>query len=380
MEIKDLRQKIDAIDVELCKLFSERMKAVAHVAGYKRENSVHMYDNQREKEILARISKNLGSELEAYGRTLYHTLFDLSHSYETRLIELKTPLFVKLSELIHSTPVPFPKRATVACQGCEGAYSQIAADRLFEMPEIMFNNTFDGVFRAVSRGLCEYGILPIENSSTGSVNEVYDLLVKYNVSIVRSLRVKTDHALLVLPGTELKDIKIIYSHHQAIGQCSQFLDSLKDVRIIPCENTAVAARNVALGGDKTHASLSSRICAELYGLKILTSDIQNRDNNYTRFICISRESKIFPGADRTSIMMVIPNKPGTLFQVLSKFNAIGANLVKLESRPVPNKDFEFIFYFDIEASVYDERFTALICQLETNGEQFKYFGTYSEVF
>ncbi|MBR6831594.1 MAG: hypothetical protein IKM58_05910, partial [Tidjanibacter sp.] len=227
--------------------------------------------------------------------------------------------------------------------------------------------------------LCEYVILPIENSTAGSVNEIYDNLVKHNIHIVRSVRIKIDHSLLGLPNTKLEDIKTIYSHQQAISQCSKFLDSLKGVRIIPCENTAVAAKKVAMDNDPSQASLSSRICAELYDLKTIVAGAQNQDNNYTRFICISKEPKIFPGADRTSIMMVIPNKAGTLFSVLSKFNAMGANLVKLESRPIPNRDFEFVFYFDIEASIYDDKFTALICELEAIGEQFSYLGTYSEL-
>lgn len=378
-EIKGLREEIDSVDERMCALFKERMGLVAQVAEYKKENELPIHNESRERDVLAKVSKRLGTDLEIYGRTLYRTIFDLSKSYETRITAKHTPLFETLSALVHATPVPFPKRATVACQGCEGAYSQMAAEHLFEVPEIMFNSSFEGVFKAVGSGLCEYGILPIENSTAGSVNEIYDKLVKYKVSIVRSVRVKIDHSLLGLPGADKSNIKCIYSHQQAISQCSEFLESLSGVRIIPCENTAVAARKVATEKDPTQASLSSRLCAEQYGLKTIASGVQNRDNNYTRFICIAREPHIFPGADRTSIMMVIPNKAGTLFGVLSKFNAIGANLVKLESRPIPDRDFEFVFYFDIEASIYDDKFASLICELEGMGEQFSYLGTYSEI-
>ncbi len=379
MDIRDLRKQIDSVDHQLCELFKERMDIITKVAEYKHQNALPVNNSLREREVLANVSKLLGSELEVYGRTLYRTIFDLSKSYETKLMGVKTPLYETLSKLVNAKPVAFPKRATVACQGCEGAYSQMAAEHLFEVPEIMFNNSFEGVFKAVDKGLCEYGILPIENSTAGSVNEIYDNLVKHNIHIVRSVRIKIDHSLLGLPNTKLEDIKTIYSPQQAISQCSKFLDSLKGVRIIPCENTAVAAKKVAMDNDPSQASLSSRICAELYGLKTIVAGAQNQDNNYTRFICISKEPKIFPGADRTSIMMVIPNKAGTLFSVLSKFNAMGANLVKLESRPIPNRDFEFVFYFDIEASIYDDKFTSLICELEAIGEQFSYLGTYSEL-
>jgi chorismate mutase/prephenate dehydratase len=243
----------------------------------------------------------------------------------------------------------------------------------------MYMNGFEGVFKAVSSGLCEYGVLPIENSLAGSVNAIYDLLSEYNVSIVRGVRLKVDHALLGVPGAKLSEIREIYSHQQAISQCSEFLSTLKNVRVIAMENTAEAARMVAQAGDRTKASLSSRLCAELYQMQVLKSSAQNRDNNYTRFICIAKEPKIYSGADRTSVMINIPNRPGTLFRILSRFNATGVNLVKLESRLIPEREFEYRFYFDIEASVYSTEFLSLMCELHDCGEQFKYFGTYAEI-
>jgi chorismate mutase/prephenate dehydratase len=185
--------------------------------------------------------------------------------------------------------------------------------------------------------------------------------------------------LLTQPGAKLEDIKEIYSHQQAISQCSEFLSNLKNVRVIAVENTAEAARMVAKSGDKSKASISSRLCAELYQLQTLKNAIQNRDNNYTRFICIAKQPQIYSGANRTSIMMVIPHRPGTLFHILSRFNATGVNLVKLESRQIPEREFEYRFYFDIEASVYSTEFQSLMCELNNCGEQFKYFGTYAEI-
>ena len=379
MNIEDLRKKIDGIDSEMCRLFAERMQVVTDIARYKKENNMVVYHPSRARAVLQNISKQLGPEFEGYGRSLYRTIFDLSESYQTRMLSEGEEFFKHIKEVTSKPPMPFPKRASVACAGCEGAYAHLAAERIFDLPEMIYVNNFDSVFRAVSSGLCEYGILPIENSLAGSVNAIYDLLGEYNVSIARSVRLKVDHSLLTQPGAKLEDIKEIYSHQQAISQCSEFLSNLKNVRVIAMENTAEAARMVAKSGDKSKASISSRLCAELYQLQTLKNAIQNRDNNYTRFICIAKQPQIYSGANRTSIMMVIPHRPGTLFHILSRFNATGVNLVKLESRQIPEREFEYRFYFDIEASVYSTEFQSLMCELNNCGEQFKYFGTYAEI-
>lgn len=379
MNLDELRQRIDGIDSEMCRLFAERMQVVTDIARYKKENNMVVYHPSRARTVLQNISKQLGPEFEGYGRSLYRTIFDLSESYQTRMLSEGAEFFQQIKEITSKPPMPFPKRASVACAGCEGAYAHIAAERLFDLPEMLYVSNFDSVFRAVSGGLCEYGILPIENSLAGSVNAIYDLLGEHNVSIVRGVRLKVDHSLLTQPGAKLEDIKEIYSHQQAISQCSEFLSNLKNVRVIAVENTAEAARMVAKSGDKSKASISSRLCAELYQLQTLKNAIQNRDNNYTRFICIAKQPQIYSGANRTSIMMVIPHRPGTLFHILSRFNATGVNLVKLESRQIPEREFEYRFYFDIEASVYSAEFQSLMCELNTCGEQFKYFGTYAEI-
>lgn len=379
MELSDYRKEIDSIDDEICRLFTQRMHVVNNIGEFKRNNDVPVSNSSREREVLTRISKQLPEDLEDFGRVLYRSMFDISKAYEAMYKEKDSPLYKAISGLINADPEPFPKRAVVACQGREGAYSEIAAEKLFEVPEIMFNSSFEGVIRMVTDGLCEYGILPIENSTAGSVNEIYDLLIKYNVHIVRSTRVRVDHQLLAAKGAKLKDIKTIYSHPQAIGQCSHYLNKLQGVEVIPFDNTAMAAQKVAKDETRTSASISSKSCIDLYNMEVLGRDIQNFDSNHTRFICIAKNARIYPGANRTSIMMVVSHKPGTLFSVLSKFNATGANLVKLESRPIPGRDFEFMFYFDIELSIYDKKFASLISELDHCGEQFKYFGTYQEI-
>lgn len=379
MELSEFRQQIDTIDDEICKLFEQRMRVVGEIGAYKRDHAIPVTNSGREREVLTRVSKALPPELEPFGRALYRSIFDISKSYESMGQLKDSALYREISSLISAAPAAFPKRAVVACQGREGAYSQMAAERLFEVPEILFNSSFEGVIKTVLGGMAEFGILPIENSTAGSVNEIYDLLVKYDVHIVRSTRVKVDHQLLGARGMRKENVKTIYSHPQAIQQCSHFLSSLKGVQVIPCENTAVGAIRASEDLTGTVASISSQTCANLYGLDILAPDVQDFGSNITRFICISKTRRIYPGANRTSIMMVAPNKPGTLFGILSRFNACGANLVKLESRPIPNREFEFCFYFDIDMSVYDEKFPSLISGLEGSGMQFKYFGTYSEV-
>ena len=379
MNLDELRKQIDEIDTAMCDLFAKRMKVVSEVAQYKKENNMPVYHPSRARAVLHNVSKRLGPEYEGYGRTLYRTIFDLSESFETRLLSAGTDFYDRIKAITSVPPQPFPKRASVACAGCEGSYAHLASERLFDLPEIMYMNGFEGVFKAVSSGLCEYGVLPIENSIAGSVNAIYDLLSDYNVSIVRGVRLKVEHALLGVPGAKLSEIREIYSHQQAISQCSEFLSTLKNVRVIAVENTAEAARMVAEKGDRTVASLSSRLCAELYQMQVIQSSVQNRDNNYTRFICIAKEPKMYSGADRTSVMINLPNRPGTLFRILSRFNATGVNLLKLESRQIPEREFEYRFYFDIEASVYSTEFLSLMCELQECGEQFKYFGTYAEI-
>ncbi len=380
MELKDLREQIDRIDRELVPLFIERMHVSAGVAEYKRENGMPVLDASRERALLDKISELSGEEFEEYSRTLYATILDLSRSYQYHKLAEESPLYREISDAIEHTPKIFPDRAMVACQGVEGAYSQIAAERLFKAPNIMFFSNWEKVFSAIEAGLCRYALIPIENSTAGSVKQVYDLMIDRNFRIVRTVRIKIDHNLLAKPGVKLSEIREIYSHEQAISQSSAFLASLgPDIKITRVENTAKAAQMVAESDRRDVASLSSRSCASQYGLSILASAVQDNGNNHTRFICITNKTEIYPGADRTSLMVVTPHKPGALYRMLSRFNALGINLLKLESRPIPDRDFEFMFYFDLEASVYSEKLAQLLSELEHECDEFSYLGSYSEV-
>lgn len=378
MDIKDARKKIDEIDGQIIKLFIERMNTAAEVAEYKKQNGKAVFDPAREREIINRVTAEATPELESYAKTLYLTLFDISRSYQKKLLGGTSKLSQSIAEVTSNNPTEFPNRAVVACQGVEGAYSQHACEKLFEYPSIMYFNSFEGVFSAVERGLCRYGVLPLENSSAGSVNAVYDLMHKYHCYITAGLKLCIEHKLLAPEGTTLANVKEIFSHEQAINQCSAFISSLPGVKVTVCENTAAAAKMVATSGRTDVASIGSKDCSELYNLRVIESNIQNTDNNYTRFICISKNLEIYPGASKTSIMMTLPHKPGALYNTIARFAALGLNLTKLESRPIAGSNFEFMFYFDIDASVYSAELRTLISELENDCEQFSYLGSYVE--
>lgn len=379
MDLAELRQEIDKIDDSLVSLFGARMDIAAKIAEVKKQTGAPIFVPAREREKLQEVAEKAGPEMANYTRVLYSMLFELSRSYQSKHIGTLSPLYHRITQAIENTPKLFPQAPMVACQGVEGAYSQIACEKIFKNPFIFYFKTFEAVFDAIEQGMCPYGILPIENSTAGSVNKVYDLMIQHNFSIVRTFRLKVDHNLLVNPGTRLEDIKEIYSHEQAISQCGDFLQGLPGVNIIPVGNTALASEMVSKSGRKDVAALSSRACAELYGLECLASNVQDKGNNRTRFICISKNLEIYPGADKTSIMMILNHKPGALYKVLARLYTLGINVTKLESRPIPDREFEFMFYFDLETSIYSEEYIQLMCELDELCEEFKYLGSYSEV-
>lgn len=379
MDISKMRESIDDIDAQLVDLFIQRMELAAQVADYKKENNLPIYVPAREREILKKVAQLAGPEMSNYARVLYSMLFELSRSYQSKRNTATTELYEKITHSIENTPKLFPQAPMVACQGVEGAYAQIACEKMFKSPFIMYFKNFEGVFNAIEQGFCQYGILPIENSTAGSVKKIYDLMIHHNFSIVRTFRLKIDHNLLALPGASLSSIQEIYSHEQAINQCSEFLNGLPNVKIIHVENTAVAAEMVSKSGRTDVAAISSHACQELYGLKSIKESIQDKGNNRTRFICISKNLEIYPGADKTSIMMILPHKPGALYKVLARIYTLGINVIKLESRPIPDREFEFMFYFDLETSIYSNEFVQLMCELDDLCEEFKYLGSYTEV-
>ena len=378
MELSDYRNQLDQIDGQLVALFKQRMETVKQVADYKREHNTPVLAAGREREILYRVTGLCGEELQEYTKILYSTLLELSRDYqEDRLSAGESKLCREILAAAESSG-RFPGRAVVACQGMEGAYSQLACDKMFALPQIMYFGRFDGVFRAVENGMCRYGILPIENSSAGSVTEVYDLMEKYNCKIVRSLKLKIEHCLLAGPRVKLADVKEVVAHEQALNQCSEFLKS-SGVKFTVFSNNAAAAQYVAQSGRTDVAAIASANCADLYNLRVLSDRVSNSDHNYTRFICISRNLEIYEGANKITFVASASHRPGSLYSLIAKFATRGLNICKLESRPIPGKDFEFRFYFDVEASVGSKDTQTVLSQLEKE-EFFTFLGAYQEVF
>lgn len=378
MNLEEKRKQIDSIDDKIITLYAERMGIVKEIALEKAKANANVLDMSREKEILSRVTKDLTPEIRVFAKQLFNTLFDTSKAYQSRYLHTSSNVSIAIKEALTGARPDFPAFATVACQGVKGAYSYLAAEKIFQLSDITYFKNFEGVFNAVQSGLCEYGVLPIENSSVGSVNAVYDLMKKYKFYIVKGLKLHIRHSLLGNKGASIKDIKEIVSHEQALNQCSEFVKKYPGVKITAFENTASAALYVSESGRKDIAAISSPECAELYGLAVLESNIQNNDSNYTRFICISKKLKIFPHAGKISIMVNLPNESGSLNKMLTKFTTLGLNLTKLESRPYPNTDFEFLFYFDFEADIEKEEVINLIAELDNRSEQFSFLGSYSE--
>lgn len=378
MDLNKIREEINRVDDELLECFIKRMELSYEVAKAKHKEGLKIKNKSREREILDRVTKNSG-EFAPYARLLYSTLFDLSKSYQSEFLLRSHELEEQIKKAVEETPDLLPRKGMIAVQGTEGSYSQQASDKLFPMGHLMYFDTFESVFDAVEQGLCDYGVLPIENSSNGSVKEVYELMEKKHFSIISSLRLFIHHGLLGKKGIKKEDIKEIISHRQALEQCSRYLDQFKNVTVTSVKNTALAAKTVSESDRKDLAAISSLHCADLYGLEIIEDNIQNSDNNYTRFICISKNLEIYPGANRISIMLTASHEPGGLYKIIARFAALGLNLTKIESRSIAGRDFEFMFHFDFEGSVLMPEVMGLISSLKRENQDFVFLGNYSEL-
>ena len=380
MELSEIRKEIDAVDEEMTKLFVRRMACADQVAEAKRGTGKPVLDPGREREILAKVAERVGPALESEGKLLFSTLLSVSRGRQRAQLADDGMFAKTVAEAMSATPAIFPSKANVACPGAEGGYSQQAAVAFVKFPSLFYFRDFESVFTAVEEGMCEYGVLPIENSTAGSVTQVYDLMAKHDFKIAKALKLRIRHVLLAPKGVKLADVKEIASHPQAIAQCAEFLKAHQGVRTVPASNTAAAAAELAKSGRKDAAVIASRECAELYGLDTLADDISDTTSNFTRFICISRKTEIYPDANKFSLMMSLSHRPGSLADILIRFGAVGVNLTKLESRPVPGSDFEFRFIFDFEASPHDVRVVKLLSSLASDPEveHFTFLGAYAE--
>ena len=380
IDIKNVRGEIDKIDSQLVELFLKRLEIVGQVAASKRERGAPVNDPAREREILTRVTGAVGPDYENGARLFFNTLFSISKARQREILNGESELVQQVKQAIADTAPKFPTRTVVACAGTEGSYAQQATSLMFPVPTIVYFNGFEKVFEAVEQGLCPYGILPIENSAAGSVAAVYDLMLKHKFHIVRALRLKVDHVLLAPAGVKLEDVKEVTSHPHALAQCKEFFRAHSEIAQRPGLNTAIAAKEVASSGRKDIAVIASRACAELYGLKVIAEGIQDAAFNYTRFICISKNLEIYPDANKFSIMLSIPHRPGSLNAIISKFSSIDVNMTKLESRPIPGMDFEFRFTFDFEATPTDRGVLCLLSELAKDPEieHFDFLGAYAE--
>lgn len=378
-KLLEYRDEIDLIDAQLVELFGKRMKTAAKIADFKREVGMPVFDSARERDKLTKVDKMAGEEFGSYVRQMYSLLFELTRDYENKLIGQSSDLYEQIKDAISSTPQLFPESAHVACQGIEGANSMAAAQKLFKNPDIEYVKEFGDVIRAVESGYVRYGVIPIENSTAGIVGATYKLLESHDVYAVRSVRCKIEHSLLANPGVKLSDIKEVISHEQAVNQCRKYLSTLEGVKVTYAANTAVAAKYVRDSGRTDIAAISSHCCSSLYGLDVLARDIHDTDNNYTRFLCISKNIEIYPGSDRTSMMLVTSNTPGALYKVLSRLYALGINLTNLVARPIQGRDFEFRFFCDLDTSIYSDSFASLMQTISDTCEEFRYLGSYREM-
>ena len=371
MELNNIREHIDSLDREITRLFVERMDTVAQVAASKKSTGKAIRDHARERSIINRVTEQAGDTYAPYVKDLYKLIFELSCNYQSTLMGNHSALGEQLTAACKTyAEKRMPNRALVACQGTEGAYSQLACEKLFEYPDVLYFDSFDGVFNAVEKGMCEYGVLPIENSTAGSVTQVYDLMEKHSFHIVGARKLRIDHRLMRRPGAT-GPIREIVSHEQSLRQCSQFFATHP-------EYNAVAAEFVSNSDRDDLAVIASKNCAELYNLEIVGDSISNSQSNYTRFICISRKLEVYPHARKISIMCNLPHEAGSLNSIISRLAIAGINLCKLESRPIAGREFEFRFFFDMEADLHDPEVVKLICELESRTEHFVFLGAYEE--
>lgn len=375
MDLLELRNEIDKLDDELIPLLLKRMDISCQVAEYKVQNGIPVLNEQRELEILEDVASKCGEQGEVI-KTVFSAIMDASRALQHKIIGGG----VELRNLISNAKCEKNLTANgepIACQGVQGAYSGEAAKALFPDSPIDFHKQFEDVFEAVNQNKARFGIIPVENSTAGSVHESYDLIMKYKFFIVGAYDLRVDHCLCAKPGVKFEDIENVYSHTQALSQCNIFLKNF-DFTGITFSNTAAAAKFVSESEKNNIAAICSESAAKKYGLKIIRKGIQNVTNNTTRFIVISKELVIDEDAEKISLIFSAPHRTGSLYRVLGRFSMTGLNLTKLESRPVANGRFDYYFYVDILGSVRDEQTLDLLCALSDELPEFSFLGNYYE--
>ena len=374
MSLGEIRKEIDQIDKELVALLKKRMDCSLKVAEIKRAEGLEVYHPQREKDIIDKVSR----EGEQYGEQIgeiYRFLMSCSRELQHTTLSGEDTYFVS-----KGLEKDLKIEGEIACYGSVGAFTHLALTGAFGENSItpLFCDTFEKVFESVDKGDVSFGIVPVENSSAGSVSQVYDLLIKYKTYIVGSVNMPVCHNLLALPQTKAEDIKTVYSHHQALSQCEDFIKKM-GLEAKECSSTAAAAELVATKKDKTIAAIGSLVSAKENGLEVMFPSIQSFKGNKTRFIILSKNPIIPQKREKISLVFSLPHTPGSLQKILTRFSLHGLNLTKLESRAGKNGDFETCFYLDFLGDVYSKETKALLSDLKAQLPQFTFLGNYKEI-
>ena len=378
-ELEQYRREIDRIDGELVRLFLERMEVTGKVGEYKQGQGIPVLDAGREKEVIAaRAALTDDPARKADLAALYESIMAISRRQQRHLVKegAEDPGYASwLADLARARqPVANPR---VAYQGEPGCYSEEAAVGFFgKEVDSAGKAWFTDVFAALEQGEADYAVLPVENSSTGSIRQVYDLLAQYRYSIVGEWQVPVVHCLMALPGVALEDIKTVYSHEQGLMQCEKYLDSHREWKRVPTLDTAGSAKLVAQTGDRTAAAICSRRAAELYGLHILAEGVNYNTMNHTRFAVVSPVPELRPGRNKISAMFRLPHQSGSLHEILTIFAVQGLNLLKLESRPIPGRGWEYLFFLDFTGDLAADGMDGVLHELSQLAAEFRILGNY----
>ncbi|MCI5713462.1 MAG: prephenate dehydratase [Lachnospiraceae bacterium] len=351
-DLSEIRNKIDSVDAEIVALYEKRMRLAEQVAEYKIGTGKKVLDKEREKSKLDKIKTYATTEFTKCGVTeLFEQIMAMSRKRQYQMLTEHGMIEKPGFDMVEKLPVA---KAKIVFQGVEGAYTQVAMKRFFgENIDSMHVETWRDAMEAIRTGEADYAVLPMENSSAGIISENYDLLVEYGYSIVGEQIIQIDHCLLGIPEAELSDIRQVYSHPQALMQCSSFLEEHRTWENLASKNTAMAAKKIKEDGQKSEAAIANRLTADIYGLKILQENIQNNPNNSTRFIIVSKEKIYVKDAGKISIYFELPNESGSLYHALSHFIYNNINMNRIESRPIPKRNWEYRFFIDFDGNLKD---------------------------
>ena len=378
-ELKQMRDAIDEIDCGIVRLFEQRMAITERVGRYKQARSMPVLDNLRQKEVLESKAGLLEDQsMRADVTMLYETIMGISRRQQRRIVRegAEEPNFARFQRAMDARREPV-KAPRVVYQGEPGAYSEQAAIQFFG-PEVRTRGLrrFEDVFLAIDAGQADYGVVPIENNSTGGIRQIYDLLAGYEFHLVGETTVRVQHCLCALPGATLDTITHVYSHEQGLFQSERFLDKYPHWLQIPYGDTAGSAKYVAASGDRTKAAICSRRAAELYGMEILAEGVNYSAINTTRFVVVSPRLELRPGADKISTVLTTPHESGCLHEILGIFAVNGLNMVKLESRPIPGRSWEYMFFIEFTGSLTAPGMDGILHELSQTAEDFRVLGNF----